>query len=178
MNEPSIAIARIARVRGLRGELLVTLFNPDSATLRPGLRITLQPLAPEHKLVERTIQGIEGTGPHRRLRLEGLSDREEAGKLVGALVLVERDQLPSLAADEWYWKDLVGLTVVGNHGRRLGTVESLYHPGSHLIYVLKTEGGSVELPAVPAYIAAVDPPGGLLELTEEGEVYVLGYPSA
>ena len=46
------------------------------------------------------------------LTLEGVSTREASEALVGQLVLVDKNNLPDLDEDTWYWQDLIGLTVV------------------------------------------------------------------
>jgi 16S rRNA processing protein RimM len=75
------------------------------------------------------------------VKLRGLDDRDVAREWVGAEVVVEREQLPATAADEFYWSDLEGLEVRTTAGEVLGTVDHLLATGANDVLVL---GGSAE----------------------------------
>lgn len=69
-------------------------------------------------------------------RLEGCGDRDQASALVGSLIRVNREQLPPLGEDEFYWADLQGLTVVTPGGLVLGKVDYLFEtPGNDVLVV-------------------------------------------
>ena len=59
------------------------------------------------------------------VRLVGCEDRDRAVALTGAVVAIDRAQLPRLDHGEFYWSDLEGLEVVDTAGIRLGRVVSL-----------------------------------------------------
>lgn len=64
-------------------------------------------------------------------RLEGVDDRNAAELLVGWEIAVPRDERPAPDEDEFYWDDLMGLTVVNTAGEILGKVEQLLETGAH-----------------------------------------------
>ena len=45
-------------------------------------------------------------------RLENVIDRTQATNLLGAEIAIERSQLPATSNNEYYWSDLIGLTVI------------------------------------------------------------------
>ena len=57
--------------------------------------------------------------------LEGCEDRDRAQALAGATVAVRRAELPEPGEGEYYWADLIGLTVVSAAGQELGRVAAL-----------------------------------------------------
>lgn len=70
-------------------------------------------------------------------RLEGITDRDAASALVGAQIAIRRDQLPTLAEDEYYWSDLEGLRVTTVDGVELGVVDHLMETGANDVLVVK-----------------------------------------
>lgn len=66
-------------------------------------------------------------------QLVGISNRDLAEALRGAAVHVSRARFPMLAADEYYWVDLIGLDVVDCQGIRLGRVVDMMDNGAHPI---------------------------------------------
>lgn len=66
-------------------------------------------------------------------QLAGLTDRDLAEALKGAAVYVPRSQFPALSADEFYWSDLIGLTVENLQGECLGQVSDMMSNGPQSI---------------------------------------------
>lgn len=109
--------------------------------------------AGEWEAVEVAEADLHGSG--LIVRLEGCSDREDAGRLKGMQVAVRRGDLPETGAGEHYWADLVGLGVVNTQGVHLGTVTGLIETGAN--DVLSVEGERLRLiPFVARVIEAVD----------------------
>ena len=71
--------------------------------------------------------------------LEGIADRDAAEALPGVEVAVWRDGLPALAEGEFYWSDLVGLTVATTEGVDLGVVDRMMETGANDVLVVKGE---------------------------------------
>lgn len=70
-------------------------------------------------------------------RLEGVTDRDQAIALMGAEIAVWREQLGETKPGQYFWADLVGLTVRLEAGRSLGRVEGLMATGSNDVLVVK-----------------------------------------
>ena len=93
--------------------------------------------------------------------LEGVDDRDAALEWRGAWVAVPRSELPAPAAGEFYWSELVGLSVVNRAGERLGTVSKVLETGAHPVLQVDAEDGAERLiPVVSAYIDAIDTAAG------------------
>lgn len=72
-------------------------------------------------------------------QLAGVDDRNAAEALQGMDIAVAREELPPAEADEYYWDDLVGLTVVNLAGETLGVVAELLESGAHDIMKVSGE---------------------------------------
>ncbi|MCK5718095.1 MAG: ribosome maturation factor RimM [Thiomargarita sp.] len=70
-------------------------------------------------------------------RLEEIHDRDAAASLLGADIAIERAQLPPTSKDEYYWTDLVGLTVLNHEGVNFGQVDHLLETGANDVLVVK-----------------------------------------
>ena len=71
--------------------------------------------------------------------LEGCEDRDRAQALAGATVAVRRAELPDPGEGEYYWADLIGLTVVSAAGQELGRVAALMATGANDVLVVQGE---------------------------------------
>lgn len=78
--------------------------------------------------------GVHGKG--LIARLQGITDRDAARALMGCDIAIARAQLPPLPAGEYYWHDLIGLTVVNRAGEELGEVTELQETGANDVLVV------------------------------------------
>ncbi len=69
--------------------------------------------------------------------LQGYDDPDSASTLIGCDIGMRREQLPALTDDEFYWNDLVGLTVINQDGIELGQVQRLIETGSNDVLVVQ-----------------------------------------
>lgn len=89
-------------------------------------------------------------------KLSGIDDRNEALKLKGCLVAVPRTEFPQIKdPNEYYWVDLIGLTVINKDNATLGKVSSLMDSGANSVLVVDGELNHL-IPFVDAYIINVD----------------------
>jgi len=72
-------------------------------------------------------------------QLKECVDRDTASQLRGAKIAVYRDQLPPPEDDEYYWSDLMGLTVVNQDNITLGKVDYLLTTNANDVLVVKGE---------------------------------------
>ena len=89
-------------------------------------------------------------------KLQGIADRTAAEKCKGLLVAIPRAELPEQKEGEYYWSDLVGLSVENQEGVNFGTVDSLLETGANDVLVVKGEGGETLMPFIASVIQQVD----------------------
>lgn len=70
-------------------------------------------------------------------KLANVEDRDQANVLTNAEIAVFEEQLPDLPGGEFYWRDLIGLTVVTDKGYDLGKVDDMLETGSNDVLVVK-----------------------------------------
>ncbi|MCP4878397.1 MAG: ribosome maturation factor RimM [Gammaproteobacteria bacterium] len=88
--------------------------------------------------------------------LDGVGDRNEAENLTGCQIFIDPQQLPQLQAGEYYWSDLVGMTVETLQGELLGEIASMMETGADDVMVLKGERERLIPFAVDQIVREVD----------------------
>ena len=134
--ERRVPIGKVSGVFGVHGWLRVR-----SATEPPARILDYQPwqVGGEGRWKSFEVHRGRPHGGGFVAKLNGLDDRETARRLVGADIAVRRSQLPDPGAGEYYWCDLVGLTVRDGTGTVLGRVRRLMATGANDVIVV-TDG--------------------------------------
>ena len=87
-----------------------------------------------------------------------MEDRNGAEPLVGTPVEIPVAELPKLPEGEYYYFQLIGLTVVSDTGDTVGTLTEIIETGANNVYAVKTaEGKEIYLPAIPSCVLSVQP---------------------
>jgi len=150
-----IELGRIKAPFGIKGWLHVESHTDPPERLL-GYREWSLKLASGERLSRRVVEGrrhAEGLVAH----LEGVDERDGAAKLTGAMIEIERAQLPRLAEREYYRTDLVGLRVRNLEGAELGTVSHFVDAPAGAVMVTRAAGGEEHwVPAAPPHLQRVD----------------------
>ncbi len=145
-----LTVAEVVGVYGIKGWIKVRLLVEDAKTLTefkglviaPGPRMNPNDLSREIKL-----KVVRPQGKGFVAQLAGVDDRNVAEKLVGSVLTAPAEQLPPTEVDEYYWRDLLGLTVhCIEDGREscLGVVDYLLDTGANDVLVIKPSDDSVD----------------------------------
>lgn len=111
-----------------------------------------------HRLVEGRAHGMDLVA-----RLEGIADRDRAAQLRGARIAVPRAELPPPPEGEYYWSDLIGLSVVNREGVQLGQVAEIFATGANDVLVVRGDRERL-IPFVEPVVVKVDIEASLLTL--------------
>lgn len=90
---------------------------------------------------------FEHLKPHGKglvAKIKGCDGREQTPQYTGAMLVVKKDQLAELETGDYYWSDLVGLTVTNEQGENLGKVHHLIETGSNDVLVVKGNESSID----------------------------------
>jgi 16S rRNA processing protein RimM len=100
-------------------------------------------------------------------QLVGVSGRDAAEALKGTSVQIPRSHFPPLPDGEFYWVDLIGLSVENLQGERIGVVHDMMDNGAHPILrveaVASADAGKPDeilIPFVGQFIRTVDQKAG------------------
>lgn len=82
------------------------------------------------------VNGGQLQGKAVVMSLEKVTDRNHAMTLIGSELAIKRSQLLETEEDEYYWADLVGLTVINTENEKLGIVDHLLETGANDVLVV------------------------------------------
>ena len=151
MDEPTVAVGRIARAHGVRGELSVVVLSEVRERFEPGATVLLE---------DGRALTIDAIRPHRDrllVRFREVTDRTAAEALKGSLLVAPRSSSPRLPEGSWWDHDIEGCEVTTDRGRALGTVADVIHTRANDIWSVIDEAGSETLvPVLKDVLVNVD----------------------
>lgn len=162
----AIEVGRIADAWGIKGWFKVLPHSAQPEALFSSKRWFLQAPGDSSQVFRLPVREAKEHSDCIVAASAEVPDRTAAEALRGARVFVPRSSFPTPGDDEYYWVDLIGLSVVNREGVAMGTVRELMANGPQTTLVLATEqdGKAVErlIPFVAAFVDKVDLAGRLI----------------
>ena len=160
--EDAVEVGRVLGAWGVKGGLKVKPFSADPQALFSSKRWFLQPS--EAKPGQRVpallrVKSAREQGDAVVATVHDLDDRDAAEALAGARVFVPRSSFPTPDDGEFYWVDLIGLSVANREGAALCAVVGLIETGPHCVLRIQPADPKAEevlVPFVDAYVDRVD----------------------
>lgn len=148
-----LVVGRLGRTHGVRGCLKVI-----SSTNPPENIFTYRPwyLHRNNRWEKVSIDETLSRPESYIIKLTECKDREHAQQYTGLEIGVERTQLPVLPMGEYYWVDLIGLSIINQTGATLGTLKDFLETGSADVMVIQGEKEYL-IPYMPdLYVIEID----------------------
>jgi 16S rRNA processing protein RimM len=171
--ENAVEVGRVLGAWGIKGWIKVQSFAADSQALFSASRWFVR--SPEEGAMPQRAAASSSFPAHLKVQearehggmvvaqVDGVVDRNQAEALRGARLFLGRANFPAAKAGEYYWIDLIGLSVVNRQGEAMGQVLGLIDTGPHSVLRLTrpegestTEGAERLIPFVAAYVDDVD----------------------
>lgn len=160
----AVEVGRIADAWGVQGWFKVISHSAQPEALFSSKRWYLLPTERGPKPFEGVgLMSIREAKDHSGAvvaRCHDIADRDAAQALKGSRIFVARSSFPTAAADEFYWVDLIGLSVVNREGLVLGVVRDLIATGPQTVLAIESAEGDrvreVLIPFVSVYVDGVD----------------------
>jgi 16S rRNA processing protein RimM len=163
-----IELAAVVRAHGLRGELLLKPFNPESTLLDQLTHVYLK--ARDGAVQRFAIECARVHGDGQLLALKEVRSREAGDALRGCLVCVRREDLPAPEEGEHYLVDLIGLEARDAQGNAVGKVEDVIDYPTVTCFVVVAPEGKREVPNLPRYVLAIEPEAGAITVDNVAEL--------
>jgi 16S rRNA processing protein RimM len=133
-NNSWILVGKIGRVHGIKGFVTIHSLTEPSANI-----IKYQPWYDKNKkllkIVECKLLGM---------KIIALFDEKEK-PATNEEIWIERSQLPDLKKDEYYWTDLIGLSVYNLENHYLGDITELFNTGANDVVIVKEKDTKKEV---------------------------------
>lgn len=165
-----LRVCVIVTTHGLRGEVKVQpcteyperFLELDAVTLKPS-RTGLRRTASEEKTL--AIESVRFQKDMVLLKFAGIDTIEEAERLRGYALYIERSEAIELSEGEYFLGDYYGLRVLDEDGTALGIVKEVLETGANLVFVTETpEKRELLIPKIPEVMLELKPEEGFLRV--------------
>ncbi len=157
-----IESGQIVGTHGLRGDLKVRPLSGDPAPLLSATDVFLRLPDGRLKKTEPLRQSL-----HKGIvlmRFDGFESLTAVEELKGCRILLDRNLLPELAPDEFYWHQIEGAKVIDREYGELGHLKSMFTTAAHDTWVVEGLAGEVMIPVVAAFIITISAEQQLIEV--------------
>ncbi|ABB33087.1 16S rRNA processing protein RimM [Geobacter metallireducens RCH3] len=158
-----VLLGKVVATHGIRGQLSVVPFSGEFSTILSMQTVYLS--GPDNR---KESFEVDRAAVHRNrvlLTLKGFANINEVLHLVGRELFARRDQFPPLDEGEFYWCDLIGLSVTTSEGLSLGRIEEIIATGSNDVYVVRDGEREYLIPALEDIVVGVDLDKGIMTVS-------------
>ncbi len=150
-NQKKIHLAKIGRPRGLKGQLRLEVYNPDSELFEPGKTFHVVPETGIKKLTLATFDGNWST-------FEEIQNVDDARAVVGKELCLPRDEMPETKKGSYYHVDLIGCMIIDQKTKQpIGALNDILYTASNDVWVVVSDKGEEQLiPLLDGVIEKID----------------------
>jgi 16S rRNA processing protein RimM len=149
-----LAVGRVVRPHGVRGELLLEVLTEFPQHLGEAETVYVGEAAVPHPL--RRVR-LQRGGQQLIIQLADCLDRNAAEAYRGQLIQIKAEQAAPLPPGRYYHHQILGLDVITEAGETLGQVTEILETGANDVYVITGPAGEeLLLPALRSVILQID----------------------
>jgi 16S rRNA processing protein RimM len=149
--EPTVAVGRIAKAHGVRGEVTVVVLSEVAERFEPGSVLWLE---------DGRSLTVASARPYKDKLLvtfREVRDRTQAEALQTELLVVPVSSSPQLPEGSWWDHQIEGCSVWTDAGRELGTVREVIHTAANDVWTVIGDAGTETLiPVLADVLVDVD----------------------
>jgi len=148
-------IGTIVNTHCLKGELkILSVTDFPELRYKKGKQLYI---VTKEKNIAVTIKSAKVQKNMYMIVFNGLEDINLVEKYKGFDLVVSEDEQQGLEKDEYYYREIIGLTVETIEGETLGTIKEIMSPGANDVWVVNRKGqDDLLLPVIDDVIKKVD----------------------
>jgi 16S rRNA processing protein RimM len=157
-------VGKIVNTHGIKGEVrVISQTDFPEERYRQGERLTL--FRENQAPLELTISGHRKHKNFDLLTFEGYPNINDVEPFRNGILKVSKDELGELAENEFYYHEIIGLTVVDEQVKVIGKIKEILSPGANDVWVVQRKGKKDALiPYIESVVKQID--------LAQGEVHV------
>ena len=164
MKQEYLLLGEVVRPQGIHGEVKLRHYTDDPSRFGD---LETAYVRKEQRYEPIRVTGVRINKDDVFLTLEGVNDRNEAEKLRGVQLWVDRAHAKPLGEDEVFIADILGATAYDTQGNELGRLKEVLTPGGVDVFVFATPDGTLMVPALKDVLLTLDADGGRIVMNEE-----------
>ncbi|OQY42823.1 MAG: 16S rRNA processing protein RimM [Anaerolineaceae bacterium 4572_78] len=150
---PFLAIGQITKPHGIHGEMVVNVLTdfPERFETMKSVQVGTVDSVTDYVVTK--------TRWHKNrilITFAEIQTRKEAEMLRGLYLQIPTKSAKELSDDTYYEYQLIGLTVITDMGKVLGTLAEIVETGANDVYIVKNNHQEILLPATYEVILSVD----------------------
>lgn len=152
--EDLLQVGILSSTHGVRGEMKVFPTTDDVKRFKKNKEYILETTRGN---LDVKVESVKFFKQFVILKFEGFDTLDEIMPYKGCRLLVNREHAVKCEKDEYFIADLIGLRVVDEEEKEIGTLTDVMQTGANDVYVVETAGGKEYLfPAIKECILQVD----------------------
>lgn len=135
-SEEFIPVGKISGAFGVKGWVKVYSYTEPRGNI---LQYSPLYLSRQGEWVEVKLSGGHVQGKGVVMGIANVTDRDQVQPLIGTELAIKKSQLEPADEDEFYWTDLVGMSVINLQQVELGFVDHMLETGANDVLVVKAK---------------------------------------
>jgi 16S rRNA processing protein RimM len=154
-----VTIGQISKVRGIKGEMVVVPLTDDTKRFSLLEKVLV---SKDEKITQFEVEKVRTELKTKKLKevvllkLKGVESPEEAKKLVGSFLEIEKEDVIKLPKGRYFIFDIIGLKVITTDEKELGTVKEVISLPANDVYVVQGEKKEYDIPALKEVVKKID----------------------
>ena len=136
MQDEWVIVGRFGRPHGIKGFVSVYSFTEPSDNI---LSYSDWHVSLNHSWQPIKILSVQIHNKTIVAQIEGYPERESVALLTNVEIAIRKEQLASLAPDEYYWHQLIGMKVINQQAQEFGLIIEIMPTGSNDVLVVQGE---------------------------------------
>lgn len=148
-----VGVGEVLTTNGIRGELKVLPLTDEPSRWEELTRV--YGCTPE-KTWELHVETVRYFRQYVIVKFCEISEMTVAGTLRGSWLWIPKAERKPLPPDRFYTDDLLKMVVFDEHGKHLGVIDQVLPTGANDVFVVKSNGREILLPALKTVVLQVD----------------------
>jgi len=132
-DQEKLVIGRVSSPHGIKGWLKILSYTDPVENIFSYKSIFLKK---RNNYLPFEIEDYSISGKIIRMKLKGIDDRNHSEEIAECEILINRNDLPEISSDSYYWADLIGFQVIRGDSENIGVLDSFIETGSNDVMVV------------------------------------------
>lgn len=147
-----LIIGKLQRTHGVKGEIIMEIMTDFPEKIVPGNIVYIGSIQKEYE-----VATVRPTADKMLISFKGFNDCDQVSILRNQIVSIKTEDANQLPEGEYYHHEILGMTVVEEDGKPVGTISEILVTGANDVYIIKKENGEeLLLPAIRDAVRSID----------------------
>ncbi len=148
-NSTPLILGRVSGIYGIKGWVKILSFTRPKENI---LRYNSLFINHDGQWQELNLEDSQHRNGRLMIKLSGIDTPEEARNYIGKDLAIDESKLPELPKGQYYWNQLIGLSVYSLDKELLGKIIDILETGANDVLVVKIDDGNTPKLLIPLVI--------------------------